>query len=215
MNYFIIKYLLMYNFTLAHISSLLLTSPSFSFFPSLSLPLLFSITPSSLSVFFHCTYVSSNGTARKSSSTLNSTAAQTSFTPSLSRSAPGSFILMPQSGTTYISGPVDKRYQNVLQCFEGSTYPEPAPPVSRLCIHGVLSQGTEYLFELPPAALNKYIGRRVSTLCSVLPVLTLTCTYYVIFCMPFNVINLVAHSMIIFTSSVLLDGSLFNVFHII
>ena len=110
--------------------------------------------------------LSVNALARKSitvSTGLSSASAQPPFASCLSRSAPGSFISASQSEASCLSGKTNKSYQNAPQCLEGSTYPEPAPPVSRLCIHGVLSQGTEYFFELPPAALNKYIGRRVRT----------------------------------------------------
>jgi hypothetical protein len=40
-------------------------------------------------------------------------------------------------------------------------YPEPAEPISRVYITGVLSEGTQYAFELPPAAANQYIGKKV------------------------------------------------------
>ena len=71
---------------------------------------------------------------------------------------PPLLILIPITTTIILS----RRYSNVFRSSESLVYPEPAPPLSRLFIHGVLSQGTEYSFELPPAMLNTFVGRRVS-----------------------------------------------------
>ena len=41
-------------------------------------------------------------------------------------------------------------------------YPVPCDSVSKVLIHGFLSQGTEYSFFLPPQEQNEFIGKRVS-----------------------------------------------------
>jgi hypothetical protein len=41
-------------------------------------------------------------------------------------------------------------------------YPEPAPAVSQLVVYGILSQGIEYKYELPPARVNRYLGKKTA-----------------------------------------------------
>ena len=43
-----------------------------------------------------------------------------------------------------------------------ANYPVPCDSVSKVLIHGFLSQGTEYSFFLPPQPKNEFIGKRVS-----------------------------------------------------
>ena len=41
-------------------------------------------------------------------------------------------------------------------------YPEPAPAVSTVTVYGILSQGIEYKYDLPPAKVNRYLGKKTA-----------------------------------------------------
>ena len=48
-------------------------------------------------------------------------------------------------------------------------YPSPCTSVTKVFIHGIFSQGTEYSFFLPPQEQNKYLGKRVSAYVLAIP----------------------------------------------